>query len=132
MCKVSKFAPFVLSAVDLESRPDIGTDFIISAATPASLVPSVTRCLVGRTMLDVQVDELQHRPAALPSQLAVTALRWYRKVRPPSLGQRCVWDPSCSRYAELAIRQRGVLRGFIATVRRLWRCRPNEGGTDLP
>src|SRR3954452_11319037 len=116
---------------DVESRHSIGMDFVISPAMPRSLVPSVTRRLMGRTPLDVHGDELP-KPAAWSIHLAVMTLRWYRKVRPPSVGQRCVWDPSCSRYTELAIRQNGVLCGLIAAIHRLARCRPNEGGTDLP
>jgi putative component of membrane protein insertase Oxa1/YidC/SpoIIIJ protein YidD len=106
--------------------------FVISSATPVALVPSITRHLVGRTWRDTDVDRLPAPEAPLSVRFAVATLRWYRHVRPPSIGNRCVWDPSCSRYAELVIRQRGVLRGLLATIHRLAKCRPARGGIDLP
>lgn len=104
----------------------------IRFALPSTLTPSVTRALFGRTALDANCD---HLPIPLNPhwlRLAVVVLRWYRSVRPNSIGQRCVWDPSCSRYAELALRDRGMLRGLQLTLRRLWRCRPGRGGVDTP
>lgn len=99
---------------------------------PPSLEPSITRFFAGRTSRDADVDALAlpHHPALV--RLAVLALRWYRRIRPPAIGQRCVWDPSCSRYAELAIRRRGVIGGALATAGRLARCRPGRGGVDVP
>jgi putative component of membrane protein insertase Oxa1/YidC/SpoIIIJ protein YidD len=116
----------------IERSSTEGSEWMISPMMAPSLVPSVTRHLAGRTALDISVDELEVPAGKLSIRLAVIALRWYRKIRPASVGQRCVWDPSCSRYAELSVRERGVIRGLFATVSRLSRCRPNEGGTDLP
>ena len=125
-------SPLVVSLGNFEAGLGISHQFIVSPATPLHLIPSVTRHIFGRTARDAEIDQL---PAPAPSwmvYLAVMVLRWYRKIRPASIGQRCVWDPSCSRYAELAIRQRGMFRGLIAAVSRLVRCRPAKGGIDLP
>lgn len=96
------------------------------------LAPSVIRTLVGTTPLDAEVDNLEvpERPVWL--RLAVGGLRWYRVQITPHLGQRCVFEPSCSRYAELAFRQRGLIGGVWLTLHRLWRCKPGSGGVDLP
>lgn len=96
------------------------------------IAPSVMRALKGRTLRDGEVDSLASPSGPMWLRVSVAALRWYRAIRPPSVGQRCVWDPSCSRYAELALRNRGLLRGLAAILGRLTRCRPERGGIDLP
>jgi putative component of membrane protein insertase Oxa1/YidC/SpoIIIJ protein YidD len=97
-----------------------------------SMTASVLRAFAGATPLDVEIDcqPLPSRPVWL--RCSLIALRWYRRVRPAAIGQRCVFDPSCSRYAELALRKRGALKGSAAIIGRLHRCKPGNGGTDLP
>ncbi|PHS16921.1 MAG: membrane protein insertion efficiency factor YidD [Kangiella sp.] len=63
--------------------------------------------------------------------LSVLALRTYRKCRPRFIGDRCVFEPSCSHYCELAIRENGFFRGVKLTFNRLYRCKPGAGGIDL-
>jgi len=47
------------------------------------------------------------------------------------LGGTCRFEPSCSRYAEQALRKYGLLRGSGMAARRLLRCHPwHEGGYD--
>ena len=59
------------------------------------------------------------------------AIRAYRYLISPMLGPTCRFYPSCSCYAEEALRQHGAARGTYLTVRRLMRCHPwNEGGYD--
>ena len=98
----------------------------------AFLAASVLRAFAGHAPLDAEVDALPipERPRWL--NLCVRILRWYRRNRSRSLGQRCVFDPSCSRYAELAFRRHGPLNGGIAAIQRLRRCRHGAGGEDLP
>lgn len=98
----------------------------------AALAPSVLRAFAGRTGLDAEVDALDVPTRPLWLNVCVRALRWYRRSRPTRLGQRCVFDPSCSRYAELAFRRRGLWSGARFVIRRLRACRPGAGGTDLP
>jgi uncharacterized protein len=55
----------------------------------------------------------------------------YRKVFSPALGAHCKYYPSCSAYAERAIRQYGILRGLVLAGWRLLRCNPfSHGGYD--
>lgn len=98
----------------------------------AAMAPSVLRAFAGATPMDMEVDSqpVPVRPAWLRG--CVKSLRWYRRVRPASVGQRCVFDPSCSRYAELALRKHGLIKGLAAVLVRLHRCKPANGGTDLP
>lgn len=56
------------------------------------------------------------------------ALVWlYRKLISPLLGVNCRFDPSCSAYAEEALRCYGGLRGGWLAMRRISRCHPWGG-----
>ena len=63
----------------------------------------------------------------------VGAIRAYRITLGALLGGRCRFYPSCSAYAEQAIRECGALRGTALTVWRILRCSPlSRGGVDYP
>jgi putative membrane protein insertion efficiency factor len=92
----------------------------------------VLRAFTGGAPLDAYVDAL-----AIPEHprwlaVAIRLLRWYRRRVSPSLGQRCVFEPSCSRYAELVLRRRRLVPALTLIARRLFRCRPGGGGVDFP
>ena len=95
-------------------------------------IPTIERMLKGSTESDstIQAMSIPHRPFSL--HLAIKSLRWYRKYISPKLGSRCVFEPSCSHYAELALRKNGIFKGILLTAKRLFRCRPGNGGIDLP
>lgn len=64
-------------------------------------------------------------------EVAVAPLLAYRRLVSPFLGQRCRYEPSCSRYAVQAIREFGILRGAVLAAWRLGRCNPfSRGGYD--
>ena len=57
-------------------------------------------------------------------------VRGYRRFLSPLLPPRCRFHPSCSAYAEEALRRHGV-RGAGLAARRVLRCHPfNPGGVD--
>jgi putative membrane protein insertion efficiency factor len=61
----------------------------------------------------------------------IAAIHAYRAVLSPILGGECRFYPSCSRYAEDAIRQRGALRGLALATWRILRCNPfGKGGVE--
>ena len=63
---------------------------------------------------------------------AVWLITAYRYLISPVLGQNCRFYPSCSCYAETAIKRFGLIRGSVLTVKRLLKCHPwHEGGVDL-
>ena len=63
--------------------------------------------------------------------LLVALIHAYRKVLSPVMGGRCRFYPSCSHYAEDAIRLRGALRGSALATWRILRCNPfGKGGVD--
>ncbi len=58
-------------------------------------------------------------------------VRAYRRLLSPLLPPSCRFYPSCSAYAEGALRKHGAARGAWLTARRLARCHPfHPGGID--
>jgi uncharacterized protein len=59
------------------------------------------------------------------------AISLYRLTLSGWLGGQCRFSPTCSRYAEEAIRTHGALKGSFLMVRRVLRCNPfGRGGLD--
>jgi hypothetical protein len=57
----------------------------------------------------------------------------YRLTLSGVLGGQCRFHPSCSAYAEQAIRNRGAIQGTALAVWRVLRCSPmTRGGVDHP
>jgi putative component of membrane protein insertase Oxa1/YidC/SpoIIIJ protein YidD len=113
------------------SRVKVG-EIEVELRVDPKLAPSVLRAFVGRTSLDNEVDGLEVPNSPALTRMSVKLLRLYRRFRPASVGRRCVFDPSCSRYSELAFRKLGFVRGLVATISRLHRCGPGAGGIDIP
>ena len=63
--------------------------------------------------------------------LLLLAIWGYRVALRPLLGPACRFAPSCSVYAEEAVRRHGAIKGSWMAVRRIGRCHPwNPGGYD--
>lgn len=61
----------------------------------------------------------------------LAAIRLYRLTLSGWLGGQCRFSPTCSRYAEEAIRSLGATRGVFLATRRVLRCNPfGRGGFD--
>ena len=70
------------------------------------------------------------RPS-LPARLLLLAIEAYRALLAPLVGGHCRFWPSCSVYAEEAIRRHGARRGAWLALARLARCQPfARGGID--
>jgi hypothetical protein len=55
----------------------------------------------------------------------------YRLTLSPFIGNSCRFYPTCSHYAEDALRKYGAFRGSIMAAKRVLRCHPwHEGGYD--
>ena len=67
----------------------------------------------------------------ISGRAAVMALGCYRRFLSPLLPPACRFHPTCSEYAEQAIRRYGIRRGGWMAIRRLSCCHPfHEGGFD--
>ena len=64
--------------------------------------------------------------------LLIGSVLLYKATAPMSLRERCRFEPSCSTYMIVAVQKYGLFRGFIKGIRRIMRCRPPNGGHDLP
>ena len=65
------------------------------------------------------------------SKLLGALLRAYRYFISPLLPPACRFEPSCSAYAEQALKDHGPLRGGWLAARRICRCGPwHPGGFD--
>ena len=67
--------------------------------------------------------------------LLLALVGFYRRVLSPVyhalVGPCCRFEPTCSAFADEAVRQHGALRGGWLTLRRLARCHPfARGGLD--
>ncbi|MGH6981893.1 MAG: membrane protein insertion efficiency factor YidD [Stellaceae bacterium] len=59
------------------------------------------------------------------------AIRAYQLGLAPVLGNNCRYEPSCSHYAQEAIRLHGPWRGAVLALARIGRCHPwHDGGYD--
>lgn len=66
-------------------------------------------------------------------QALLFMVRGYRLTLGMVVGGGCRFHPSCSAYAEQAVRELGVLRGVPLSVWRMLRCSPlSKGGVDYP
>ncbi|MEO8185913.1 MAG: membrane protein insertion efficiency factor YidD [Burkholderiaceae bacterium] len=63
--------------------------------------------------------------------ILIAAIRGYRFLLSPWMGNACRYWPTCSEYSMQAIERHGVLRGSWMTLARLARCHPyGAGGLD--
>ena len=63
--------------------------------------------------------------------ILILTIRLYREWISPFLPATCRYEPSCSAYADEAVRRHGALRGAWMAVRRILRCHPfHDGGCD--
>lgn len=94
----------------------------VSRETPRAADPAVSR--------ETDCGHDHRRPSPL-ARLVLLPLRGYRRFISPGLAPRCRYYPSCSAYAEEAIRELGAVRGTILAGWRLLRCNPlSNGGLD--
>jgi putative membrane protein insertion efficiency factor len=75
--------------------------------------------------------------ASQAQPLAIRSIHFYQRALAPvaaSVGLRCRFTPTCSRYAEAVIARDGVVRGGLKAIARVARCGPwtPDGTIDEP
>ena len=90
----------------------------------------VKRQLLWKTQKDIDIEKLPLPSKPFIIKFIIKMIRFYQKNISKKLGNRCVFDPSCSHYSEIAYRRKGILRGTLLTIKRLYRCRPKNGWVD--
>jgi hypothetical protein len=64
--------------------------------------------------------------------VALKMIRWYKNKLSRYAGVECLFTPTCSEYAELAIKKYGFFKGIVMGFKRIKRCVPGSGGEDYP
>ncbi|MCD4707788.1 MAG: membrane protein insertion efficiency factor YidD [Candidatus Sabulitectum sp.] len=65
------------------------------------------------------------------SGLLIGMVRLYRRTVSPFLPPSCIYTPTCSAYAEEALKRHGAVKGLVFSVKRILRCHPwHSGGYD--
>ena len=71
------------------------------------------------------------RNKTVMKKILLFIIRSYQVLLSPFLGQRCRFEPTCSRYAAEAIDRHGPARGSWLAIKRISRCHPFcDGGYD--
>lgn len=67
----------------------------------------------------------------LPRRVEIYLIKFYQKHISRSLGNRCIYYPSCSEYTKQAVDKYGIMKGNILGIYRILRCNPfSKGGVD--
>lgn len=103
------------------------------------MTPGRRRALAtGALLLALLVwDVSRPPPRQWSARLLLGGIHVYQATlsdRLPALGVQCRFEPTCSRYAEVAIREGGAVRGAWRALGRLARCGPwtPAGSVDPP
>ena len=73
----------------------------------------------------------QHPLRRALSWLVLGPIWVYRHLISPAMPKTCRYYPSCSAYAEEAVKTHGAIRGSWLAIKRLARCHPwTPGGVD--
>jgi putative membrane protein insertion efficiency factor len=90
---------------------------------------------IGLTLLLVLWGSLQTAAAERATLGAIGLYRAHGSSLARRLGAQCRFQPTCSRYAELAVEKYGVVHGLAKTSWRVARCNPllsRRGEIDYP
>lgn len=70
-------------------------------------------------------------PGRLVQRALMLAVRGYRLLLKPWIGNACRFEPTCSAYALQALERHGAARGSALAAARILRCHPwCDGGLD--
>jgi putative membrane protein insertion efficiency factor len=69
---------------------------------------------------------------AVIKKAIIWMIHLYQNKAPDKVRLRCLFEPSCSEYAILAIEKYGVVIGVFKAIGRLRRCHFPNGGKDYP
>ncbi|RKX99334.1 MAG: membrane protein insertion efficiency factor YidD [Spirochaetes bacterium] len=65
------------------------------------------------------------------TKILILFFKFYQKTISPIFPPTCIYTPTCSNYAILAIKKHGPLKGIVMAILRVLRCTPfHRGGYD--
>jgi len=59
--------------------------------------------------------------------IIILCIKLYQFFISPLLGSSCRFQPTCSKYAIIAIEELGVFHGLLVSIKRLLKCHPFGG-----
>lgn len=63
--------------------------------------------------------------------LALMLIYLYKILISPLLPKSCIYQPTCSTYAVVAVKRFGIFKGIFLTFKRILKCNPkHKGGFD--
>ena len=64
----------------------------------------------------------------------ILMIRLYQLFISPLLGQNCIYLPTCSEYSVKSLKEHGLFRGSILSIKRISKCHPwgSHGFDPLP
>ena len=68
----------------------------------------------------------------LAKHFLINGVKLYQAWAPYKVRNRCRYEPSCSVYMLQAVEKYGFVKGFTKGLKRWKRCKPPNGGYDLP
>lgn len=96
----------------------------------------------GFILIEISFGNILIRLSAIPIFLVLLyiTLRYhvigcilmYKAYAPLEIRDKCRFEPTCSTYMIQAINKYGLIRGVIKGIKRIRRCKPPNGGIDLP
>jgi hypothetical protein len=63
---------------------------------------------------------------------SIKLIKLYRIIAPKKLRQSCLFEPSCSEFAILALNKYGFVQGWKVALKRIKNCKQPNGGKDYP
>ncbi len=57
----------------------------------------------------------------------ILLIKIYQYIISPAIGPKCRFIPTCSQYAEQALKKYGLMKGGWLAIRRISRCHPGGG-----
>ena len=60
-------------------------------------------------------------------QLFIIPIKLYKLLLSPLLPMACRYTPTCSQYAEEAIKKHGIIKGTVLAAKRISKCHPWGG-----
>jgi putative component of membrane protein insertase Oxa1/YidC/SpoIIIJ protein YidD len=81
--------------------------------------------------MEVKSERFLHRINPIRLFLGL-AMFGYQRIVSPQFAAGCIYEPSCSHFSKLAIREFGLIKGIVLTADRLTRCDRLSALTNHP
>ena len=108
--------------------------FTLAAIAIATLISFVTYALSQNVLcaILVGVSVIAIVLLIFAKRVLIWIVKVYQRLAPAKLRNRCRYEPSCSQYMIMAIEKYGAVKGVFRGLKRWSKCKPPNGGFDMP